>query len=535
PENPAPAKPSPRRFGAGTLLAVAVAAGALGLGASTLLHRPAPAGGAPAAEAAAKEQYQCPMHPSVVQDHPGDCPICGMKLVKVAAGPGKGAAAEWKPQYQCPMHPTIVQDHPGDCPICGMKLVKVEGGAAGGGQKAERKVLFYRSPMDPKQTSPAPRKDEMGMDYLPVYSDEVGAAPPVEGLATVDIDPSRQQLIGLTTAPVERGQVAAGWRTVGKVAIDEVRVHRMNVKVSGFVSNAHNNFVGMAIQKGDPIFCLYSPELVAAQEEYLLAVRTRDGLRSGGARGNDGDELVAAARRKLELWDVPESELARIQREGRPSKDVMFFAPASGVITRKDAVDGARLVAGDTPIEIVDLTRVWVLADVYEGELRHVKVGMPASLTLKAYPGRAFHGRVTFVDPLLDPKTRTVSVRLEFPNPGGELKPEMFGEVVLQGNARQALRIPADAVIDSGTKSVVFISLGEGRFQPREVKLGDSDGQFTEVISGVSEGERVVTRANFLIDSESRLRASLAALDAGTPPAAPARAAAGAPAASAKP
>jgi Cu(I)/Ag(I) efflux system membrane fusion protein len=185
-------------------------------------------------------------------------------------------------------------------------------------------------------------------------------------------------------------------------------------------------------------------------------------------------------------------------------------------------VDGMRVNAGEMPFELADLSRVWVLADVYESELRHVKVGIPAALTLKAYPNRAFKGRVVFIDPLLNPKTRTVTVRLEFPNPAGELKPEMFGEVVLQGAAREGLSVPADAVIDSGTNSVVFVALGEGKFQPREVKLGDSDGQRVEIVSGVSDGEQVVTRANFLVDSESRLRASLAALAPGanTPPSA---------------
>jgi Cu(I)/Ag(I) efflux system membrane fusion protein len=520
-ETPTPKSPG-RRFGIGALLLVAVVTAAVSIGASILLHGgdhgAGSTGGSPAA---AKEQYQCPMHPTIVQDHPGDCPICGMKLVKVAsagtADPAKAGAGEQKPQYQCPMHPTIVQDHPGDCPICGMKLVKVTGGASAPAAKADRKILFYRSPMDPKQTSPSPRKDEMGMDYVPVYSDEAGGEAPVDGLATVNIDPSRQQLIGLKTTAATRGLVGGAWRTVGKVAIDETRIAHVNVKFSGFMQHVHGDFIGKTVAKGDPLFSIYSPELLAAQEEYLLALRTRDTLRSRGSSGADGDELVKAARRKLELWDVPESEIARLERTGQASKDLMFYAPASGVITKKDVVPGMRVNAGDMPFEIVDLSRVWVLADVYESELRHVHLGMTATLTLKAYPNQAFKGRVVFIDPLLDPKTRTVSVRLEFANPTGELKPEMFGEVVLQGRSRDGLRVPADAVIDSGTQNVVFVALGEGKFQPRQVKLGDSDGQNVEILSGVTEGEQVVTRANFLIDSESRLRASLAAMNPATP------------------
>jgi Cu(I)/Ag(I) efflux system membrane fusion protein len=373
-----------------------------------------------------------------------------------------------------------VQDHPGDCPICGMKLVKMEGGAAGGAQ-AE---------------GPAP-----------------------EGLASVTIEPARQQLIGLRTAPVTRGEVGGAWRTAGRVAIDETRVHHLNVKVGGFVEHDHATFVGKTVRRGEPLFAMYSPELLAAQEEYLLALRTSRSLAQGGAEGA-GAALVQAARRKLELWDVPAAEIARLEKTGEARKDLTFHAPASGVITKRDIVPGMRIEAGSMPFEIVDLSRVWVLADVYESELRHVKVGLPATLSLKAYPNRPFKGKVVFIDPLLDPKTRTAKVRIEFANPGGELKPEMFGEVLLHGAPSEGLLIPADAVIDSGTQKVVFVAAGEGRFQPREVRLGDGDGRHVEVVEGLHEGEQVVTGANFLVDSESRLRASLAAMASGAKPAA---------------
>jgi Cu(I)/Ag(I) efflux system membrane fusion protein len=231
--------------------------------------------------------------------------------------------------------------------------------------------------------------------------------------------------------------------------------------------------------------------------------------------GSDGDALVAAARRKLELWDVPRSELDRIKRTGEATRTITFYSPATGVITKKDVVPGMRVNAGDMPFEIVDLSRVWVLADAYESDLHQVKVGMAATLTLKALPDRTFKGRVAFIDPLLDPKTRTAKVRIDVPNPTGELRPEMFGEVVLQGNIRQGVRIPADAIIHSGTKTVVFVALGGGKFKPREVHLGDGNNEYVEVIAGLEMGDGVVTRANFLVDSESRLRASLAALSSG--------------------
>ena len=255
----------------------------------------------------------------------------------------------------------------------------------------------------------------------------------------------------------------------------------------------------------------------STQEEYLLALKTRDDLaKLGGAPRGEDNGLVAAARRKLELWDIPESQRwtksSELGRRRRRSRCIHRHRASS---PRKDVVEGMKLDAGAMPYEIVDLSAVWVLADVYESELRLVKEGMAATLTLAAFPNREFKGKVVFFDPLLDPQTRTVKVRITVPNPSGELRPEMFGEVVLLGSKHDANTIPADAVIDSGTEKVVFVAVGEGKFEPRVLKMGLSDGSRVEVVSGLSLGERVVTRANFLVDSESRLRASLAAVGGG--------------------
>ncbi len=502
PETPtATPAPSRRRFGAGAMLVVALLAAGLGVGASTIWrHR---------SETQPAEQnerrilfYRNPMGAADTSPVPKKDEM-GMDYIPVYADEAGGAASA--------------------------------GGAARAPAEREHKILFYRNPMGTGGTSPVPAKDSMGMDFIPVYEDEASeaaaAVPPVDGLTTVNVDASRQQLIGLRTAPVEEGTVGGAWRTNGKVAVDETRVHHVNLKVGGFVGHTHAGFVGQAVKKGEPLFTLYSPELLAAQDEYLLALRTRELLRKGGTDTTDGDDLVASSRRKLELWDVPEAEVKRIEETGKAMKELTFYAPASGVITKRDALPGMRVNAGDMPIELVDLSRVWVLSDVYESELRHVTVGMPATLSLKAYPNRTFKGRVAFIAPELDAKTRTVTVRVEFPNPTSELKPGMFGEVVLQGETRKGLRVPSDAVVDSGTKNIVFVALGQGKFQPREVELGDSDGNHVEVVKGLSAGEHVVTRANFLIDSESRLKASLATMNAGHKP--PDHAAVGTPSASA--
>lgn len=424
--------------------------------------------------------------------------------------PAPQAAAK-KQMYQCPMHPQIVQDHPGSCPICGMDLVPIE---ETGAAPDKGRLLFYRSPMDPSQTSPTPRKDEMGMDYVPVYESDVqGGAPEVKGLAAVTIDTARQQLIGLRTAAAEEGPVGGDLRTLARLAADETRIRKVNVKVEGFVERLYADFLGQPVAKGQPLFSLYSPDFVSAQREYLLALKTQKAL-AGGSLQQSGGELLEAARRRLLLWDMPPQALAHLEQTGEVQKDVTLRSPISGVITAKTVVEGARLAPGDTPLEITDLGHLWALADVYETELARVKVGQGADLTLQAVPGRTFRARVAFIDPVLDPKTRTAKVRLVVANPRGELKPDMFGDAVIHAGLRKGLTVPLDAVLDSGTRKVVFVALGDGKFAPREVETGPSAGDRVEIRKGLAAGESVVTGAAFLVDSESSLRAALAQMAA---------------------
>ena len=373
--------------------------------------------------------------------------------------------------FQCPMHPAITSDHPVNCPICGMKMVEVD-----------------------------PNKHE-----APAV-----LAAKVEGMAVVTIDSSKQQLIGLRTATVNKGKVGASWRTVARIEVAPGRVRKINVKVEGFVEHMDVDFVGQSVRKGQPLFSVYSPTLLAAQNEYLLALQTRDTLAKGGTLSESGESMVAAARRRLELWDVPAVEIERLEHTRVPSKNLTVLSPIAGVVTAKDVVQGARVSPGEAPYEITDLGEVWVMADAYESDLGRIRPGMKATLTLSAYPNRSFSGKVAFIDPLLDAKARTVKVHVHFTNPTRELKPEMFGEVTLEGLSREGLRIPADAVIRAGTQDIVFLASGNGRFEPRVVKLGDKNGDDVEVTAGLEAGQEVVTRANFLIDSESQLRAALA-------------------------
>lgn len=439
---------------------------------------------------------------------------------KASVASGNAAQAQ-KQMYQCPMHPQVIMDHPGDCPICGMTLVAMEntsGPAQPAAQAADKgKLLFYRNPMDPTITSPVFKQDEMGMDYLPVYANEVqGEVPAVDDHGVVTIDTTRQQLIGLKTAPVVEGSVSGEIRTIGRVAIDETRVRRINVKVEGFVERLFVDFVGKPVGKGQALFSFYSPEFVSAQREYLLALKTQQAL-GQGALQSSGSDLLASARRRLQYWDVPPEAIERLEQTGEPQRTLTLRSPVSGVVTVKNVVEGSRITPADIPFEITDLSRVWVLADAYEADLGRAKVGMPAELTLPSSPGQVFKGRVAFIDPFLDPKSRTAKLRIEFSNPKGELKPELFGEVVLRGQGRKGLLVPRDAVLDSGTLKVAFIALGDGRFEPREVTTGASLGEQVEVLTGLKAGDEVVIRANFLVDSESRLRAALTQMAAKPP------------------
>jgi Cu(I)/Ag(I) efflux system membrane fusion protein len=296
------------------------------------------------------------------------------------------------------------------------------------------------------------------------------------------------------------------------VAVDETRVKHVNVKVGGFVEDIFVDFTGKPVAKGQALFSIYSPEVVSAQNEYLLARRTQEALAKGGMLRGSSDDLVRSARQRLKYWDIPDAAIDELERTETVRRTIALVSPISGVVTKKEIVEGARIEEGAMPYEITDLSSVWVLADVYESELAKVKVGMRATMSLQAFPNETFTGKVAFIDPLLDKETRTAKVRLSFPNPKGELRPEMFGEVVLKTGQRQGLRVPADAIVHSGTKNVVFVALGDGKFQPREVQLGAGDEEVVEVVRGLEAGEQVVSRANFLVDSESRLKASLAAM-----------------------
>ena len=446
----------------------------------------------------------------------------------VSAGCGKtagsGKAGSHQQQYHCPMHPTYIADRPGDCPICGMKLVPIKPDSTGGGTSTAlpgptgaptraagpRRILYYRNPMDPSVKSPVPMKDPMGMDYVPVYSDAVSASSGVEGHASVEVSPDELRLAGLQTTVARRGTLARTIRTVGEVKADETRVGQVHTKISGWVERLFVNSSGQAVRKGQPLLSIYSPELLATQEELLRAREAEDRFAASDVpevrRG--GADLLEAARRRLMLFDVPSSFIDALEKTRQPRRAVTLEAPASGFVTSKDVYAGARIEPGVTLFTITNLSKVWVEGEVYEYEAPLVRLGQKARVTLAYDPARVHVGRISYIYPYLNTDTRTIRVRFEFDNPGLALKPGMYANVELDAQAAEGVLIPDAAILDTGPRQIVYVKTGEGRYEPRQVTVGlRSDGQ-AQILSGVRAGEAVVDRANFLLDSESRLRAA---------------------------
>jgi RND family efflux transporter MFP subunit len=406
------------------------------------------------------------------------------------------------------MHPTYTSDKPGDCPICNMRLVPMEKP-----EGAPRKTkTVWRSSMNPNEVHDRPGKDSMGMDLVPVEVEETEQAVP--GFATVTLTPQRRQAIGVKTAVVESGPFVRTIRAVGRVAVDETRLHHVHAKFEGWIEHLHADFTGREVKKGEPLFTVYSPEVLAPQQEVQIALRTARRLETSSlpdvAAG--GRALVESARRRLLLWDLSPDVARRLEAGGEPQRAVTLHAPASGTILEKKALPGMRVMPGEEMFTIADLSTVWILADVYDHELPFVHVGQEVDVTMSYFPGERRRGVVTFLYPTLDEQTRTARVRVELPNPGGALRPDMYGNVEIEVDLGQRLRVPDTALLHTGQREVAFVDLGEGRLEPREVKVGLRIRDWCEVLEGLIEGERVVTSANFLVDSESQLKAALSAM-----------------------
>jgi Cu(I)/Ag(I) efflux system membrane fusion protein len=371
---------------------------------------------------------------------------------------------------------------------------------------SEKKILYYRNPMGLADTSPVPKKDPMGMDYIPVYEGE--DAPTGN---EIRISTEKVQRLGVRTEAASRRALTRTVRAVGTLQIDERRVTTVTPKFEGWIERLHVNTTGQAVARGQPLMEVYSPDLVTAQQEYLIAVKGIEEVKDASPEiQRSMRQLMSSALDRLRNWDISDQELAELQRSGAVRRTVTLRSPSSGIVVEKPAVQGMRFMPGEKLYQISDLSALWLLADIFEQDLALVRAGQPAAIEVNAFPGRSFKGRVAFLYPTVTPETRTGKVRIELANPGGLLKPAMYASVELAaGEARKVLAVPASAVLDSGARRVVLVQAGEGRFEPRDVKLGTRADDYVEVLAGVKEGEAVVVAANFLIDAESNLKAAI--------------------------
>lgn len=405
--------------------------------------------------------------------------------------------------------------------------VKLQATGASGGHK----LLFYRNPMNPAITSPVPAKDEMGMDYIPVYSDDAATPPKtpqqqaddffsedtkVPGLGKVTMTAEGLKLSGVQVAAAVKERLQSARRTVGLVVSDETRIHRVQTKVGGWVETLLINYTGQFVQKDCPILSIYSPELVSSQEE-LVKIH-QSALRSAPDTGgrSAAQNLLRSAERRLELFDVPQEFIRELERTGKPQRTVTLLSPTDGYVTAKDIFPGQEIRPGMELYTVTDLSQVWVDAEVYEYETRNVHVGQEGIITTSYDPTLKLTGKIAYIYPYLNPDSRTLKLRFNVENKDLRLKPGMYVDVNLMIDYGESVVVPDSAVMNSGTRQVVFVDKGQGRFDPRLVRVGaGSDGKI-QILSGLSAGERVAVKANFLLDSESRLSDLIDAAMTGT-------------------
>lgn len=328
------------------------------------------------------------------------------------------------------------------------------------------------------------------------------------------ISPEKQQLIGVQYGAVEYQSISKSLRAVGRVAFDETKITRINPKVEGWIEEVYVDFTGKLVQKGQPLLTIYSPDLVQTQQEYLLAIKGRRQLGESpfGEVVNFSDSLIESARRRLELWDITDEQIKDLEKRGTPTKTMTLYAPANGFVTTRNAFPKQRVMPDTELYSLADLSTVWVVADIYEFEAADIRLDQPATVTLSSYPGREFRGKITYIYPQVESTTRTLKVRIELNNKGFLLKPDMYADVVLNTNYGRRLVVPQEAVMDAGSEQLVYVALHDGYFEPRKVQLGQKVDNKYVVLAGLSDGERVVTSGNFLVDSESRLQSAAGAM-----------------------
>lgn len=424
--------------------------------------------------------------------------------------------------WTCGMHPQVLQDHPGNCPICGMALVPLQTtpgpqGASGAeatasapGEK-KRKIKYWVAPMDPTYISDKPGKSPMGMDLVPVYEEEAPAKPEK---GVVQIDPAFVQNIGVQSIPVERTDISYTIRTIGTVTYNDKQLYLINTKFAGWLENVSVTYIGQPVEKGQVLFEIYSPELVTTQQEYLNALDYAEKLSTSNLADirDRSRALVEASRQRLLYWDITEEQVRELEENRKPHRTLKVVSPVDGLVVEKmdQALEGMYVRPGMNLYKIVDLSTVWVEAEVFEHQQPWLKLGQHAVLEFPALPGKRFHGTIRYLYPAFNQKTRTARVSIEVANPGQQLRADMYANVTFEvPAARNVIAVPENAVIHSGERNIVVLDQGGGRFQVREVTLGRNGNNLWEVLEGLQEGDKVVVSSQFLIDSESNLREAI--------------------------
>jgi RND family efflux transporter MFP subunit len=405
------------------------------------------------------------------------------KAIKGSGQPSVNNAGRKILYWVDPMHPAYKSDKPGVAPDCGMKLEPVYA--------------------DGEPPTPAPAAIER-------QADDLSALP----VGTVQITPEKQQLIGVKYGEVQRSGGVRTIRAVGKVAFDETRIQHIHTKVEGWIDQVFVDYTGQLVKKGQPLLTVYSPDMLASQRELLLAAKARDTMKNNPLpiAFDQSESLLQAARRRLELWDLSEAQIDQVLKTGQPIKNVRLYSPIAGYVTDRKAFPQLKVMPETDLYTVVDLSGVWIMADLFEYEAPNIHVGERARISLQALPRKILTARINYIQPQVDPTTRTLKVRLDMDNPGLLLKPDMYANVEFQVNFPAQLTVPADAVLDAGERKTVFVDRGDGFFEPRQVTTGERDGNRIQILSGLSAGERIVTSGNFLIDSESQMKAAAAGM-----------------------
>ena len=440
----------------------------------------------------------------------------GAKDLVAGGQPPDGAAH--KQLWHCGMHPQVIQDHPGNCPICHMPLTPMKSTDSGDPPKNDDKQLWWDPMLGPASVSDHPGKSAMGMDMVP-YKGHAGSG------SEVTIDPSVVQNMGVQTAAVTRGPLHKTIRAVGVFKLPDPGLHDISLKVGGWIDKLDADQEGMHVSKGEPLFALYSQDLQVAEQELISAVQSQRSLPSDASPTlrKEAQNLIDSARRKLQLWDVDEREIDAIAKADRPPRDVVFYSPATGHLEEKMIVQGSAIQPGMKLLRIADHTKMWLDAEVYEEQIPLITMDQTVEATLDAIPGKTFTGKVTFIYPHVEHMTRTLMVRATFDNPNYELKPGMYADAnVITEPVPDAIQVPQEAMIDTGIRQIVFVAERNGHFSPRTVRAGvRGDDDRLQILQGLAVGETVVTSGQFLMDVESRTNEAIAKLTGGSPSAAP--------------